>query len=268
MTSSPTVAEIAACIEAFANPGLQEKWDNTGWQLRPASVSTPCSGVLLCLDVTPEVVAEASAEGCNMIVSHHPLLFNGLKQIGPDEPGQRAVIDAIKAGIFVYSSHTALDSAKQGVSHRLGAMLGLSDVRVLVPRAADPSTGLGIVGEYAEPMDVATFIDKVKAVYGMPLVRVSDPADHFLAVRHVALCSGSGGEFLADALAAGADAYISSDIRYHDFVDFGSRILIVDTGHFESEICTKSIFSDVISEKFPTFAVRQSSAGRNPVRYL
>ncbi len=84
----------------------------------------------------------------------------------------------------------------------------------------------------------------------------------------VALCSGSGGEFIPDAIAAGADAYITSDTRYHDFVDFGRDILIVDTGHFESEICTKSIFSAIVSEKFPNFAVRQSRAEHNPVRYV
>ena len=89
-----------------------------------------------------------------------------------------------------------------------------------------------------------------------------------MEVRRVALCSGSGGEFVATAIGGGADAYITSDTRYHDFVDFGKAILMVDTGHFESEICTKSIFSDIISEKFPTFAVRQSRAEHNPVRYV
>ena len=74
--------------------------------------------------------------------------------------------------------------------------------------------------------------------------------------------------WIPDAIAAGADAYVTSDVRYHDFLDYGKDILIVDTGHFESEICTKSIFSAIVSEKFPTFALRQSRAELNPVRYV
>ena len=83
---SVTLAEIVGCIEDFASPGLQEKWDNTGWQLCPLSPDAPCTGAMLCLDVTPDVVAEAEAEGCNLIVSHHPLIFKGLRQITGASP--------------------------------------------------------------------------------------------------------------------------------------------------------------------------------------
>lgn len=263
-----TLADIVGAIEDFASPGLQEKWDNTGWQLCPLSPSSPCRGVMLCLDVTPEVVDEAIGEGCNLIVSHHPLIFKGLKHITGATPVERAVIAAISGGVAVYSSHTALDSASRGVSRRLGEMLGLGGMEVLVPRAEDPQTGLGVIGEFPRPLSIDDFIGRVKEVYGAAVVRRSDAPAGLSEVRRVALCSGSGGEFVTDAIALGADAYITSDTRYHDFVDFGKDILMVDTGHFESEICTKSIFSAVISEKFPTFAVRQSSAGHNPVRYV
>lgn len=263
-----TLADIVGCIEDFASPGLQEKWDNTGWQLCPSDPSAPCTGAMLCLDVTPDVVAEAVSEGCNLIISHHPLIFKGLRSITGATPVERSVISAISAGIAVYSSHTALDSASHGVSHRLGGMLGLERMEVLVPQAGSPDTGLGVVGDYDCPMTVAEFIDRVKAIYGSPVVRCSCGPAADIAIGRVALCSGSGGEFLPDAIRAGADVYVTSDTRYHDFVDFGRRILMIDTGHFESEICTKSIFSDIISEKFPTFAVRQSRAERNPVRYI
>lgn len=265
---SVTLAEIVGCIEDFASPGLQEKWDNTGWQLCPLSPDAPCTGAMLCLDVTPDVVAEAEAEGCNLIVSHHPLIFKGLRQITGASLVERAVISAIKAGIAVYSSHTALDSASHGVSRKLGVMLGLESMRVLAPQPGSTDTGLGIVGEYPSPMSVDGFIARVKEVYGAPVVRRSEGPSGLKEIRRVALCSGSGGEFISDAIAAGADAYITSDTRYHDFVDHGRAILMVDTGHFESEICTKSIFSAIISEKFPTFAVRQSHAEHNPVCYV
>lgn len=264
-----TLADVVGCIEDFASPGLQEKWDNTGWQLCPQSVTAPCTGAMLCLDVTPEVVDEAVAEGCNLIVSHHPLIFKGLRQITGVLPVERAVISAIKSGVAVYSSHTALDSACGGVSHRLGQMLGLGHRRVLVAQpGGDGSVGLGIVGDYDEPIAVDEFIALVKRVYNADAVRRSAGPAGLCEIRRVALCSGSGGEFLPDAIAAGADVYITSDTRYHDFVDFGKSILMVDTGHFESEICTKSIFSEIISEKFPNFAVRQSRAEQNPARYV
>ena len=271
----PRIIDIVDCVEAFASPSLQEKWDNTGWQLRPASVMNECTGAMLCLDVTPEVVDEAIESGCNLIISHHPLLFHGLKQISDQAPAQRALMRAIREGVYIYSSHTALDSARQGVSHRLGEMLGLIDMRVLSPRQEDSSTGLGIVGEYASALTEEEFIGRVKEVYHADAVRRSAGKRAFMesqgtqpTVGRVALCSGSGGEFIPDANAAGADAYVTSDVRYHDFLDYGKDILIVDTGHFESEICTKSIFSAIISEKFPTFALRQSRAELNPVRYV
>lgn len=263
-----TLADIVGAIEDFASPGLQEKWDNTGWQLCPLAPEAPCRGVMLCLDVTPAVVAEAAAEGCNLIVSHHPLIFKGLRHITGATPVERAVIAAISGGIAVYSSHTALDSASAGVSHRLGEMLGLRDMTVLDPQPGSPETGLGVIGEFDRPLSADSFISRVKEVYGAPTVRRSEGPDGLGEIRRVALCSGSGGEFVTTAIGRGADAYITSDTRYHDFVDFGKAILMVDTGHFESEICTKSIFSAIISEKFPTFAVRQSRAEQNPVRYV
>ncbi|MDE5987962.1 MAG: Nif3-like dinuclear metal center hexameric protein [Duncaniella sp.] len=266
--TEPKICEITECIEAFAPRSLQEKWDNTGWQLRPASELNSCTGVMFCLDVTPAVVDEAVREGCNLIVSHHPLLFHGLKQISPDRPNQLALLKAIRHGIYIYSSHTALDNAPAGVSHRLGEMLGLMDIQVLSPRQADPSTGLGVIGDFHCALPEDDFLRRVKEVYRAESIRVSDPDRASRGVQNVALCSGSGGEFIPDAIAAGADAYITSDVRYHDFVDFGHDILIVDVGHFESEICTKSIFSAIVSEKFPNFAVRQSCAEHNPVRYV
>lgn len=269
---NPSLGEIISAIEAFAHPGLQESWDNTGWQLLPVSPDTECSGVLSCLDVTPVVVDEAIAEGCNLIISHHPLIFKGLRHITGVTEGEHAVIRALQAGVSIYSSHTALDSAPQGVSHRLGLMLGLVDMTVLSPQpSADPSapqTGLGIVGTFPSPMTREALIADVKTVYGSPVVRCSAGPYTSAPIRKLALCSGSGGEFIPAAIAAGADAYITSDTRYHDFVDFGKRIFIIDTGHFESEKCTKSIFSSIISEKFPNFAVRMSRTEQNPVNYI
>lgn len=264
---NPTVGEIIESIEEFAPKRHQEEWDNTGWQLRPGDTTAECTGVMLCLDITPPVVAEAVEKGCNLIVSHHPLLFRGLKQISPDRPNQEVLIEAIRKGIYIYSSHTALDSTPGGVSHFLARELGLTDISVLAPKKDCDDAGPGVMGSFAGPMPVEAFLELVKKVYEADMLRFTPGRNDERDIRTVGLCSGSGGEFIPTAIARGADAYITSDVRYHDFLDYGNDIMIVDVGHFESEICTKSIFSAIISKKFPTFAVRQSHAESNPVRY-
>lgn len=262
----PTLQDIVGAIESFACPGLQESWDNTGWQLTPTSpAATECTGVLVCLDVTPERIDEAVTSGCNLVISHHPLIFRGLKSITGATPAERTVIRALSAGVAVYSSHTALDSASSGVSHELGRMLGLTGMEVLVPGTV-PGTGLGVIGTVDPPVSPEELVARVKEVYCSPVVRRTAGRGS-RGISRIALCSGSGGEFITTAIDRGACAYVTSDVRYHDFLDHGREILIVDTGHYESEKCTKSIFSRIISEKFPNFAIRMPQSEHNPVSY-
>lgn len=264
-----TIADIVAAVEAYAAPSLQESWDNTGWQIAPVGTTAPCSGVMLCLDVTPAVVDEAIAKGCNLIISHHPLLFRGLRSITGATQGEQTVLRAIRAGIAIYSSHTALDSTPGGVSCELGINLGLTDMRPLAPSASTPGAGLGIIGTApGGSITREALINEVKRVYNAPTVRVTPGPDNAGDIHTIALCSGSGGEFITTAISLGADAYITSDTRYHDFLDHGREIFLIDTGHFESEICTKSIFSRIISQKFPNFAVHMATCEQNPVAYV
>lgn len=264
-----TIQDIVSTIEGRAPLRLQESWDISGWQATPVDPSSPCSGVMLCLDVTPAVVAEASAAGCNLIVSHHPLLFKAVRSLTGATPAERAIMSAIARGIDIYSSHTALDNAPFiGVSYHLGEQLGLIDMRPLAPNPSEPMAGTGIVGRVSgSPLSRDGLIAMVKDTYAAPRVRVTQGPTPTAPITTVALCSGSGGEFIPDAIAAGAQAYITSDVRYHDFLDHGRDILIIDTGHFESEICTKSILSQIISQKFPNFAVRMATSEHNPVVY-
>lgn len=265
----PTLNDIAAAIEEYATLSLQESWDNSGWQIAPAERTAPCTGVMLCLDVSPGVIKEASAKGCNLVVSHHPLIFKGLRSITGSTLQEQAVIEAIRAGIAVYSSHTALDSSPtEGTSLTMGRALGLTDMRPLAPSAVADGAGLGVIGTAGEGHLTPTqLIDKVKETYKAPHVRVTAGTGCDTLTR-IALCTGSGGEFIGTAIRAGAQAYITSDVRYHDFLDLGERILIIDTSHYESEICTKSIFSRIISQKFPNFAVHMATCEHNPVEYI
>ena len=262
----PKIADIIREVNDFAPLGLQESWDNSGIQV--GSTDIECTGVMICVDVTPDVISEAGSRGCNLIISHHPLLFKGLKQICPgDNVVQQSVIEAIRRGITVYSSHTALDSASHGISYRIVRMLGAEPLHPLVDGPL-PSTGLGCVAEFERPVGTAEFCRRVRtAMAGSGLLRCSDPESKGEFSR-IAVCGGSGGEFIPKAIEAGCGAYLTSDVRYHDFVDYGKRIFLVDIGHFDSEKCAKQIFYEIISEKFHNFAIYKSETERNPIYYL
>ena len=157
-----TVQQIGQTIETFAPTNLQESYDNSGLQL--GSPSMHITGVLLCLDVTEQVVDEAIARGMNMIVSHHPVLFHGLKQITGRTVVERIVIKALQHNIAIYSAHTNLDSARGGVSSEMAHRRGLRNQQVLVAHPQSEYTGLGIVGDI-EPMPAIEFLRKLKEIF-------------------------------------------------------------------------------------------------------
>jgi dinuclear metal center protein, YbgI family len=260
--------DIARVLEGAAPLCLQEGYDNCGWQV--GSPDAECTGVMICVDPVPDRIAEAVAERCNLLVSHHPLLFHGLKRITGDTLVQQTVMDAIANGVSVYSLHTALDNAPDpwGVSLEMARMLSLTDVRPL-----DADSGAGAIGEVSlsDMLDLSGFVAKVKEAFGSPIVRASDPSLAPYAssqIRRVALCGGSGSSLIDMAIAAGADVMLTSDISYHRFVDYASKIQLVDIGHFESERCTKSIIYRIISQNFPNFVAKLSQQESNPITYL
>lgn len=255
-----TNREIIDAIEEFAPLSLQESWDNSGWQLGDPSAN--CSGVLLCVDVTPDIIREAVAKGCNLIVSHHPLIFRGVKQITGRDRVERCISQALREGISVYSSHTATDCAPDGVSWEMGRRLGLTDAQGL------DSSGLGIIGDLPSEMSWKDFVALVKKTFGADSVKCSRVPSDGWKVSKVGLCGGSAAEFLPLAIARGAQAYVTADCKLNQFIDHADDILLIDSGHFETEECTKEIFYRVISEKFPNFAVWKSTVERNPVVYL
>lgn len=261
---------IINAIESAAPRRFQEAWDNSGLQVSLPKGQTDITGVLLCLDVTEAVVDEALAKGCNLIVSHHPLIFKGFKSLTDATPSQRAAIAAVRAGVAVYSAHTSLDSAPCGVSHAMARRMGLDVKGVLAPSPADTSVGLGVVGEFpADGLAAADFVCLLNRCFGTKAIKLSGNYMPGRMIRRVALCGGSGGEFIGTARACGADAYVSGDIRYHDFADAAQEdMLVADIGHFESESCAKDIFYQLITNNFPNFAVYYSETATNPVVYM
>jgi len=251
-------------LESFAPVCLQETYDNTGIQV--GDIETDISGILITVDITEDTLDEAIENGCNMIVAHHPLLFKGLKKVVGSDYVQRVVIKAVRNDMVLYAAHTNLDKCAGGVSWRMAEWLGLKDVKVLVPDAANPAAGLGCVGNLVEPMTETDALMLVKSTFKASCVRHSACTGRM--VRRIAVCGGSGAEFINQAIAADADLYVTGDIKYHDFFNAENKIVIADIGHFESEQVTKEIFYAEISKLFPKFAVRMSDSGQNAVCYI
>jgi dinuclear metal center YbgI/SA1388 family protein len=315
------------------------------------------------------VVDEAIANGCNLIVAHHPIIFGGLRQLTGRNYVERTVIKAIKHDIAIYAIHTNLDNVHTGVNARIAERLGLLNTRILQPKAgllaklvttcpvgqaeavrqalfaagagqignydqcsfstsgtgtfrgnagstpfvgevghlhreaeerievvypqhaearivnallaAHPyeevaydliplantwaQTGAGLVGELPEPLAPDAFLAHVKTAMEASVIRYTPVGNR--PIRRVALCGGAGSFLLKAAKAAGAEAFVTADYKYHEFFDAEGQVLIADIGHYESEQFTKGLLADRISEKFPTFVVRLSGVNTNPISY-
>lgn len=364
-----TIAEVTSAIEKIAPLALQEDYDNCGLQV--GNYGDNCSGAILCVDVTPAIVDEAVARECNLIISHHPLIFKGLKRLTGASQVEQTVMKAVKNGVAIYSCHTAIDNATNGVSWEMARRLKVTNIETLEPQQGkllklsvmvpnahceavksaifnagagmigdydccsfsvqgdgsfralsganpfvgqvgevhhEPETridvvlprllknrveialinshpyeepayefiaienelkkiGSGVVGLLPAPMNLSCLVSQIKEAFNSPIVRCNTAEDS-QEISKIAMCGGSGAFLISNAIAKGAQVYITSDVKYHDFVDYKNDIIIVDIGHFESEQCTKNIFYREIQEKFPNFALYYSDIEKNPINYL
>ena len=256
------VRDIIQVIEEFAPLSIQEGWDNSG--LCVGSPEDEVTSVILALDCTPELVDEAVACGADMIITHHPLIFSGLKKISSEDMVGKAVIKAIKSGVSIYAAHTNADKVLEGVSGAMAARLGLVGVEVL--NMDGEGTGLGAVGNLPEPMTAEQAITLVKEKFTLKSMKASKPVEGMIS--RVAMCGGSGGSLIGAARKAGAQLYISGDISYHNFFT-PEGFMIMDIGHYESEIEIVEILFSLLRKKFPTFAVRiTQNLNSNPIYYF
>jgi dinuclear metal center YbgI/SA1388 family protein len=275
------IHEIVSAFEAVAPLALQESYDNSG--LIVGEMGTQVSKALLCLDSTEAVVDEAIAKGCDLIIAHHPIVFGGLKRFTGGDYVQRALIKAIRNNIAIYACHTNLDNVlRGGVNERIAQQLGFAVERVLRPVAADfgslagvgrlddfdvfRTAGAGVLCKLQKPMNVLDFLQHLKAKMGVEVVKYTKCDVEM--VSKVAICGGAGSFLIGDALRAGADAFITSDVKYHEFFDAEGKMLLCDIGHYESEKYTIDLFSNILSAKFPKFATIFAGTITNPIDYL
>lgn len=258
------IREITTVIEQFAPLNLQESYDNAG--LIVGQLEDEVHGALLAVDVTEEVLDEAEREGCNLIITHHPIIFHPLKRFNSADAVQRCVERAIRQGIALYACHTNLDSTYGGMSWYLAKLLEVGSLRVLEPSASDPQVGFGVVGELSEPIDTQTFMRQVQQKLGLQVIRYSAIVSP--EVQRIAVCTGAGASLIAAARRAAADLYLTADLKYNDFMAPDRALTVADIGHFESEYCAIQLLFDILSKKMITFAVRKSKHSCNPVNYL
>jgi dinuclear metal center YbgI/SA1388 family protein len=362
------IKEVAQFLEGIAPLDLQESYDNAG--LIVGDAESECTGILVSLDVTEEIVKEAISKKCNLIVGHHPIIFRGLKKLNGKNYVERTVMMAIKNEIAIYAIHTNLDNILEGVNNKIAKKLNLQNCKVLLPkegtleklvtfapvknaeevRNALFEAGAGAIGNYNECSfnvegagtfralegshpyvgeegkqheenevrievifpshlehkitnalkkshpyeEVAFYIQSLRntrenigsglvgelpaAVTETELMEMLKSEFHLKVIRHteflnqpvkkIAVCGGAGFFLLPAAIAAGAQVFITADIKYHEFFDAEKRILLADIGHYESEQFTVELLTEFLQKKFSNFAVQKTEINTNPVRYF
>ncbi|MBQ1509786.1 MAG: Nif3-like dinuclear metal center hexameric protein [Selenomonadaceae bacterium] len=225
---------VMDAMERIAPRHLAEEWDNPG--LLVGSPLQEIHRILVCLDVSDDVVEHAIEMGAGMIVSHHPLIFKPLKKLRTDLPLGHRLQMLLKNDIAVFSAHTNLDIAEGGVNDVLAEKIGLTETEpfVVLSKDGDVLGSMGRIGRFPKALTVQEFALAVRDALPVSHVRLVSAGNRM--IRKVALCSGSGAEFILKAAALGADAYVTGDVRYHDAQHaLENGMHVIDAGHFGTE---------------------------------
>jgi|SRR5436190_5397009 len=261
---SYTVADVIAFLREFAPAELAESWDNVG--LLVGDESWPAKKVLTCLTLTEDVAEEAASTGAGLVVSHHPLLFKAVKRITAETSEGRTLLTLLKAGVAVYSPHTAFDSAAQGINRRLAAKLGLADIRPLRPFADESLAGGGRFGQLAKAVPLSDFLEQVRTVLKLEAVGYVGEAD--MKVRTVAVACGSAAEFLEDAARHDCDVLVTGEARFHACLESRSRgVAMVLAGHYATERPAVEELAAVIAQHFKGLEATPSAVERDPLQW-
>jgi dinuclear metal center YbgI/SA1388 family protein len=256
----PRVADVVAALDGRYPAAWAESWDRVGTVLGDPDVEA--HRVLCVVDCVPETVQQALDVGAQLIVAHHPLLLKGVSSVAPSTFKGRIVHRLIKADVTLYVAHTNADTANPGVSDALAARLCLRDLRPLHPPApgspaAGGGRGLGRVGELPTPMTLAELAALAARTLPPTAAGVRAAGGEGRLIRTVAVCGGAGDSFLADAVAAGADAYLTSDLRHHpasEHLAAGGPALL-DVAHWASERPWLDEVAGWLRARFPLEAI-------------
>lgn len=267
---SVKIKEVIDALEQFAPLPLQMSYDNAGLQV--GLTEAEVSGALLCLDVTEQIVDEAIALGCNLIVAHHPLIFGKLTQVSDTTYVQRSIIKAIKNDITIVAMHTNLDAAIGGVNYKIAEKLGLTNLRffgkqqTLKTPTGEIIGGEGVIGEWEEGMAADDFVLLLKRTFNVECVQANQLLRR--EIKRVALCGGSGAFLLGNAIGEGADAFVTGEMHYHDYFGHEQEIQICTIGHYQSEQYTNEVLQDIIQRECKGVKTYLTRTNTNPIIYL
>ena len=251
------LGNILDVLELYAPSALAADWDNSGLQI--GSRKDNIERALVCLDVTPDVLQDAVEYGADLIVSHHPLLFDPLKKIG-DGPYGELIRDIIREGIDVYSSHTPFDASRFGINAYSAFRLGIKRDAFLEDSTVD-GCGLGVCGNLGKAMKFEELAEKVRTVFSASTLKVSSHYGDEL-IQRAAFMGGSGADYIERAHELGAQVYITSDIKNSGFIkawQIGLPLIVMT--HFDSEKCFIKIMKDLLTKECPTLTVMDSDQG-------
>ena len=251
--------DIINIIESVAPLSYQEPWDNSGLQVGDRNAEVHAA--LLTIDVTESVVDEAINKRCDLIISHHPLLFHGLKHLTGETPQERCVEKAIRHNIAIYSSHTTMDAYIHGVSGKIADKLGINHYQILCP-TTEQNIGLGVIGTLNNPMNSDDFIRFVQDVFDCSLRYIEPPTKQ---INTVAICGGAGAELIKQAINQKADIFITADMKYHEMQTALGKIGVIDLDHWTSEHFTREIFAELLSKHITTYI---SDNDITPIKWL
>ena len=239
-----TLAEVLALLEDWYPPHTADDWDRVG--LICGDPSESVERILLAVDPVQAVAAQAVEGRADLLVVHHPLYLRGTSSVAATDPKGRVVHQLLRAGCALYAAHTNADAPATGVSESLALALGLPDSTPLEPDASDPARGSGRIGDLAEPVSLRTFAERVREALPHTAhgVRVAGDADRM--IRTVALCGGSGDFLLGRAREAGADVYLTSDLRHHPASEFREEEgpALIDVAHWAAEWTWLPVLAD------------------------
>lgn len=237
--------DIIKFFDMFAPEELAEEWDNTG--LLVGNCENSVERIMICLDITDGAVGEAIDRKADMIITHHPVIFKGLKRLNEKEAKGKLLYLLVRSGINVFSAHTNLDYAPLGVNTRLAATLGIEAAEVM-------GRGPGKYGMLRQDMSMSDFVFHVKKSLGVPFIRVAGNAEH--VVRKVAVFGGSFDDNLEAFANTGADVLVTGDLKYHTALDAAEAgLCIIDAGHFSTEKVVLPSVAEALGKSFPEVEV-------------
>lgn len=262
------ISEIIEILENWAPPHYAEEYDNVG--LITGNADAEVTGILICLDSLEITIDEAKLRRCNLILAHHPIIFKGLKKINGANYVQRTIIESIKNDIAIYALHTNLDNILSGVNKKIADKLNLTRQQILsVKNFTSPGVeeiGSGILGQYGTPVKMDEFLKMLKSNMELPLIKHSLICKD--QVSKVAVCGGSGSFLIPTAIKEKADVFITSDLKYHEFFDADSHLVIMDVGHYESEKFTIDLMEEYLLQYIPNQLIHKTGHKTNPIQYF